>query len=446
MSDNSVHNERREARRRRRIRNQILAHLTVILFIALVGGGAFFAVQQISGFTAAKTEEKEEKQSMVEEILNSEEEIVLEESGTEESIEPVVEKTEEEKLDEIANACIEVMPLEDRVAGLFFVTPEAITGVDVAVKAGDGTKEALAQYAVGGIIYSKKNMQSNSQFAEMVENTKLYSKYPLFLATVEEGGSNSTLVAAGLADAVDGASKIAETGDISIAYDTATAIATYMAQYQLNVNMAPVADLKSEGNGIYNSQSYGADKDVVLPYVNAMQSAMKAQKITACVKHFPGMGTLTDNPSEKIAVTERTLEEFEANEFELFRGIIENGANMIMVSNGAAPALTGDNTPCSLSKELVTGYLRTSLGYDGVIITEAMNEKAVSEYHGSDEAAIQALKAGCDMILMPEDFQTAYQGVLQAVKDGTISEERINDSLRRIYRIKYADKIEVVSE
>ena len=86
--------------------------------------------------------------------------------------------------------------------------------------------------------------------------------------------------------------------------------------------------------------------------------------------------------------------------------------------------------------------MREELGFDGVVITDAMNMKAISEYYGAEEAAIMALKAGCDMLLMPEDFEKAYNGVLQAVRDGVISEERVNDSLRRIYRIKEADKIQ----
>ena len=107
----------------------------------------------------------------------------------------------------------------------------------------------------------------------------------------------------------------------------------------------------------------------------------------------------------------------------------------------SAPALTGDNTPCSLSKAVITDILREQMNYKGVIISDALDMSAISEYYSSEQAAVMALKAGCDMLLMPENFQEAYEGVIQAVAEGTISEERINDSLRRIYRIKYADKI-----
>jgi beta-N-acetylhexosaminidase len=114
---------------------------------------------------------------------------------------------------------------------------------------------------------------------------------------------------------------------------------------------------------------------------------------------------------------------------------------MIMVGHVSAPALAGDNTPSSLSKAVITDMLRDQMNYRGVIISDALNMSAISEYYSSEQAAVMALKAGCDMILMPENFQEAYEGVIQAVADGTISEERINDSLRRIYRIKYANKI-----
>ena len=115
---------------------------------------------------------------------------------------------------------------------------------------------------------------------------------------------------------------------------------------------------------------------------------------------------------------------------------------MIMVSHMAAPALTGDNEPSIFSRVLVTDILRNQMGFQGIVITDALSMSAISEYYGAEEAAIMAVLAGCDMLLMPEDYGKAYQGVLEAVRNGNIDEERINDSLRRIYRIKYADMVE----
>ena len=129
-------------------------------------------------------------------------------------------------------------------------------------------------------------------------------------------------------------------------------------------------------------------------------------------------------------------------ELAVYQAGIDSGVQMIMVGHTAVPSLTGDNTPASLSGIVVTDLLRVEMGYRGVIITDAMNLKAISEYYDSGQAAVMALKAGCDMVLMPENFEEAYEAVLGAVRDGTISEERVNDALRRIYRIKCADRLE----
>lgn len=430
--------ERREARRRRRVRNQTLAYGTVVILILALAAGIVFGVQYL---TKESQKKEKEQQAQVDELLGTEES--LEEPSSEsEPEEMVAELTPQQKLDEIVNAGIEVMPLEDKVAGLFIVTPESITGVNTAVKAGNGTKDALTQYSVGGIVYNTKNIQSEAQFKEMIDTTKLYANYPLFIAVEDEGGKISPLEEKGLVDKQDNAKTVGESGDAGRAYETGSAIGSYLADYGFNLNFAPVADLSSVENSVMASRAYGSDAAVVSPFVSSMVQGLEEQKVSACLKHFPGMGATSEDADKELAGTDRSAEDFRANEFVVFQAGIEAGADMVMVSHMAAPALTEDNnTPCSMSSAVVTNILRGELGFDGVIITDAMNIAAVTEYYTADEAAVQALRAGCDMILMPEDFEVAYNGVLEAVKSGVISEERVNDSLRRIYRIKYADRI-----
>lgn len=442
MGDNNteLQQERREARRRRRKRNQFLAYLVVVLFILLIAFGIVEGVQYLTQMANVQEQQKVEQQSKVEDILKSEEVIEAPES-TEEYIEPVVELTPEQKLDEIVNAAIEVMPIEDKVAGLFIVSPEAITGVDAAVKAGDGTRDALATYAVGGVVYSKKNIVDKDQLKELLDNTTLYSKYPLFLAINEEGGSNSVVAGAGLADATDSEKALGESGDVNAAIAAATAVGTYLQEYGFNLNLAPVADVVVGDNSVLGKRSFGESSQKVSPFVNAVCNAYEAQKVTACAKYFPGMGSVTESTEKGKASTERTLDEFRNEEFQVYKGLVDAGVNMVMVGNFSAPSLTGDNTPCCMAESVVS-LLRDEIGYQGVIISAPLNEKAVTEYYASDEAAIKALKANCDMILMPEDFEAAYNGILQAVKEGTIDENRIDNALRRIYRIKFADRIE----
>ncbi len=433
--------EKREIRRKRRIRNQVLAYAVLILLILAAAAGIVAIVRQLTAASQEQAEQdQEDPEAVIDDILSSEEELSTPEPTL--TPEPVVEKTREQKLDEIVNAVIEVMPLEDKVAGLFVVTPEAITGVNKAVRAGDGTRDALSQYAVGGIVYFEKNMQSADQLKEMLDNTMLYTKYPLFLAVDEEGGSVARLASAGLADKVDSAKDVGLTGDPNNAYIAGTAIGSAMSGFGFNLDFAPVADIASVEGSVMESRSYGSDPQAVSGFVNAMLQGLKEQKVTGCLKHFPGNGSTAQDPHTGIASSDRTAEQFRAEEFVTFQAGIDAGAEMIMVSHMAAPALTGNSEPCSFSEALVTDILRNEMGFNGVVITDALNMAAVSDYYASEDAAIMALKAGCDMLLMPEDFEAAYNGVLDAVKNGVISEERINDSLRRIYRIKYADRVE----
>ena len=433
-----IQDEKRETRRKRRIRNQILAYVVLIIFMLAAAAGVMAAVQFLKDEAKQKQEEVDGTKDKIESMLGDEGEVEIPTPTPE----PPVELTWEEKLDEIINAGIEVMPLEDKVAGLFIVTPEVLTGVGTAVRAGEGTQQALAQYAVGGIVYFSKNIQNEEQLTEMLKNTQLYSKYALFLAVDEEGGSVARVAGAGLGPKVDDARAIGATGDENNAYNAGVAIGTALSGLGFNLDFAPVADIASVEDSVMAKRAYGADAQTASPFVAAMLKGLQEQGVTGCLKHFPGNGATTQDAHTGIAISNRTAEEFRTEEFVVFQAGIDAGAQMIMVSHMAAPALTGDNTPCSLSKVVITDILREELGYNGVIITDALNMSAISEYNSSEDAAIMALKAGCDMLLMPENFEEAYNGVLQAVKDGVISEERINDSLRRIYRIKWADKLE----
>lgn len=438
--------QQREARRKRRQRNQILAYVTVLILIALMAAGIVIGVKYLTQWQEQKRQEEQAQQESIQNQLeqqleSQEESIQAPPDEPEVTPEPIPELTPEEKLDQVIDAMIESMPLEDKVSGLFFVTPESITDVNTVVRAGDGTREALTRYAVGGIVYDKKNIQNAEQFREMLGNTELYSKYPLFLGIEEEGGSISPLAAAGLIDKQSSAADIGAGGDVGAAYQAGSGLGTGLASYGINVDFAPVADLANVDGSVMKARAYGNDAAAVTAYVSNMVSGMQEQGVTACVKHFPcGGGTAADT-HDGLAVSDRSAEDLRSQELAVYQGSIDSGVQMIMVGHTAVPSLTGDNTPASLSSIIVTDLLRNEMGYRGVIITDAMDMKAISEYYGSGQASVLALRAGCDMILRPENFEEAYAAVLAAVQDGTISEERINDALRRIYRIKCADRL-----
>ena len=428
--------DRRAVRRKRRIRNQIISYIVVIALLGATGAGVLYGLKDIAARKKVADAAKQSEQAAVDNLVKDEGEIKVPES----SATPVTESTQEQKLDEMINeAVINVMPLEDKVAGLFIVTPESITNVSAAVMAGEGTQKALSQYAVGGLIYFEKNILSEDQFREMISNTQLYTRYPLFLAVDEEGGRVSRLSNQGIGTKVDAAAVIGQNG-ADRAYQTGVTMGSNLSGIGLNLNLAPVADIRIGENSYMGDRTYGTDPQAVGPVVAGVVQGIQSQGVSACLKHFAGMGSTVQDPHNEIAGTDRTEAQFRAEEFPVFQTGIDSGVKMVMISNISAPALSGDDLPCVFS-EAVIGILRNEMGFEGVVISDAMNMSAVSDYYDSAEAAIMAIKAGCDMILMPEDFAEAYNGVLEAVRNGTISEERINDSLRRIYRIKYANKI-----
>ena len=442
--DSREQQDRREARRKKRLRSQIMVYTVFLLVILALGTGIGYGVYALANGRKAAEEKEQDNQELIEEMLATEESLPSVEPAPEPTPEPtpeVVEPTWEEKLDAYVDERIAQMPLEDKVAGLFVVKPEAITGVGTAVQAGDGTRQALEANPVGGLIYFDQNIQSEAQLKEMLENTAQYAKYPLFLAVDEEGGTVSR-IGSSIGPKTDSAGAIGETGNPENAYQAGAAMGAALYGLGFNVDFAPVADLANVEGSIMEGRAYGSDVSVVSSFVNAMVRGLQEQKVSACLKHFPGMGSATEDTHDGKVSTDRTAEQFWAEELAVFQAGINEGADMVMVSHMAAPTLTGDNEPSIFSRTLVTGILREQMGFQGVIITDALDMGAISQYYAADEASIMAVLAGCDMLLMPEDYEKAYTGVLEAVRSGNIDEERINDSLRRIYRIKYADMVQ----
>ncbi|MBR2950248.1 MAG: beta-N-acetylhexosaminidase [Lachnospiraceae bacterium] len=448
MSDRD---ERREARRKRRIRNQIVSYLVLCIMLAAAAAGAYFGITAAQSAITAKRNAKEEmlqaalEESRAQETAEAESAVaeLLELGETQQETE-TEEYTPQAALDEMVEECINAMTLEQKVAGLFFVTPEQLTGVQKATAAGDGTKEALQKYPVGGLIYFKQNIVSEDQIKEMLANTVSYSTFPIFLGVDEEGGSVARVADALNLENVGDMADLGSAGDAQAVYDAYTKIGEYLSSYGFNVNFAPVADvLTNEENPVIKDRAFGSDASLVSQMVTSAFKGLEDHGVSSCLKHFPGHGDTDSDSHETAAQTDRTKEQMQEVEFVPFTAAITEDVDMIMVGHICAPELTGgEKVPASISESIITDILRKELGYEGIVITDAMNMRAITEYYETDVAAIMALKAGADMVLMPEDFVAAYEGVLKAVQDGTISEERVNDSLKRIYRVKYADKIE----
>ena len=361
-------------------------------------------------------------------------------SAPEKPVEEETVLTIDEQIDEM----LEGMTLGEKAAQLFVVLPEdLVDGVSCVVQAGDATRKGLETYPVGGIIYMEQNLQSEEQVKEMLRNVQQFSRertgLPLLTCVDEEGGTVARVAGSGNFDVtnVGNMSEIGASGDTERARQAGETIGTYLSKLGFNLDFAPDADVWSNpANEIVRYRSFGTDPKRVSEMSMAVLDGLMSKGVTGVIKHFPGHGATEGDTHEGYAYTNKTWEELESCELIPFQTGIEQNVPMIMVGHISLPNVTGDETPASLSHEIVTKRLREQMGYDGVVVTDAMNMGAVAENYEPAEAAVKALQAGVDLILMPEDFRAAYQGVMDAVEDGTLSKKRIDQSLRRILRLK----------
>lgn len=337
------------------------------------------------------------------------------------------------------------MTLEEKVLQLFMVTPEALTGVDEVYAAGTKTRECIEARPVGGIVYFSQNLRSEEQTIDMLTRTSKYFRDRIglepFLGVDEEGGQVARISGKEGFDieAFPDMSAIGAEGDPRKAYEIGSQIGTYLSELGFNLDFAPVADvLTNPENTVVARRSFGSDGAVAAAFSNEVVRGLREHGIHAVLKHFPGHGGTLADSHDGYAETDRTLEELMEEDFVPFKEGAAAGADFVMAGHIAAPKVTGDNTPAAFSYQMITEILRGQLGFDGIVITDALNMGAVTSSYTSADAAVQALKAGNDMLLMPEHFQEAYQGVLDAVSSGELTEERIDQSVERILRVKLA--------
>ena len=365
----------------------------------------------------------------------------VKEIKTEEVKEP--EKSAEELLEEQIDKMIADMSLEERVLQLFVITPEALTRVDTVVAAGEATKEAIIERPVGGLIYFQKNLQNPEQVKEMLSNTYQYYREagaPVpFLSVDEEGGSVARIggQSAFGVERLPDMRVIGENGNAEEAKRVGDVIGSYLSELGFNLDFAPDADvLTNPQNEVVKKRSFGSDAELVSRMSMAVVKGLEEHGIYATLKHYPGHGATLSDSHKGYAYTDKTLEELMEEELIPFKEGISEDIHFIMVAHISAPEITKDTVPCSLSPYMVTDVLREQLGYQGIVITDAMNMGAISQEYNSKEASVMALKAGVDLVLMPTDFEEAYQGVLSAIEEGELTEERIDESVRRVLRVK----------
>ncbi len=350
-------------------------------------------------------------------------------------------------------AMLKKMTLREKVGQMFFVRVESLdpsiewtTYDDLAnLKNQEITmkmRKVNHDYPVGGIILYAWNIEDETQLASIIKQVRSLNGSPL-LCIDEEGGRVSRIANNPNfhVKKYESMAAIGATGDPKNAYECGNTIGTYLKRYDFDIDFAPVADVNTyPDNIIIGPRAFSDDPAVAAPMVTNYLQGLKDAGITGCIKHFPGHGDTTNDTHSGYVQSLKTWDEMNQCEMVTFRAGIQWGCQLIMTAHIAVPNVTGTNIPSTLSPVVLQDKLRGELGYQNIIITDGMEMGAITMHYTSGEAAVGSIKAGVDIVLGPRNFTEAFDAVIAAVNNGTLTEERINQSVRRILTLRYAMK------
>ena len=341
------------------------------------------------------------------------------------------------------------MTLEEKVGQLFLIRPESLCVELTPQQVHDASDfgvttwteemtERLAEYPAGGIVLFGKNLSNPDQLAAMMAQIEKAGEIPLMVGVDEEGGSVARLANSAGFDLpqFEQMAEIGARGDVEEARQLGGTIGAYLHQYGFALDFAPVADLwTNPQNSVIGSRSFGSDPTVVSEMVLAVIDGLHEEGVLSCIKHFPGHGDTQGDSHDGHVLLERSWEELLERELIPFVDNLDS-TDLVMVAHILLPQITGDGLPASLSAELITGRLRGELGYDGLVVTDSLAMRAITDQYTSAQAAVLAFEAGADLLLMPQDYTAAFDGVLDAVRQGEVDESRLDESVLRIMRAK----------
>lgn len=288
---------------------------------------------------------------------------------------------------------------------------------------------------VGGFILFRENMATYENTKTLISNLQEYNDIPLIIGMDQEGGSVQRLKYIKDVKVTDIPYMyyLGKTKNETLAYDVGKVMAEELRTIGVNVVFAPDIDIFSNPNNtVIGKRSFGRDYLLINKMAGSLARGLEETGVIPTYKHFPGHGDTATDSHKDLPIINKTYEELKSLELQTFKNAINNNAKLIMVGHIALPEVTGDKTPASLSKELITDVLKKDMGYEGLVITDALNMKALTDNYTHEEIIIKAIEAGVDILLMPEDVDNTIKYIKE-----NISEERINESVKKILEFKY---------
>lgn len=324
------------------------------------------------------------------------------------------------------------MTLRDKIGQLFMV---GFMGTSV-------TKELasfLTEYKPGGVILFSRNLESVEQIVDLTNNLQhLSPQLPLLISIDQEGGRVSRLPPNCFTIFPPG-EVLGQVNSYELAYAAAATIATELRAVGINMNMAPVLDVNSNpSNPVIGDRAFGSTPATVCEMGLATLAGLQDNKVVACGKHFPGHGDTVADSHKELPVVSAPLDRLREVELRPFRHAIDNGVATLMTAHVLYQALDAQ-VPATLSPTIINTLLRGEYRFDGVVLTDDLEMHAIIDHYGIGDAGVRAFLAGCDILLICKEMDreiAAMNAIVAAVKDGTITEARLDASLARITRLK----------
>ncbi len=375
-----------------------------------------------------------------------------------------------EKRDEEISALINNMSLRDKVTQMMMMefrywdedTSDKTAQKNFTVM-NDQVRKIVEDYNFGAVIYFAQNLVSTEQSYNLSvafqEAATKDGGIPLIICADQEGGSVYRL---GSGTALPGNMALGATGNLKYAYEAGRIIGSELSAVGINTNLAPVVDVNNNANNpVIGLRSYSDDAQFVGELASEVIAGMSAYNVIGCAKHFPGHGDTATDSHYGLPIVNKNLDTLNKCELLPYKVAINRGINMIMTAHILYPQLEKDkiysektkqneSLPATMSDDIITKLLKKEMGFDGIVVTDAMNMSAISSKWSQSQAAINAINAGVDMLCIPcymhsnddlKNLDTIINNIVNAAENGKISVDRINDAVERILTVKYNNGI-----
>jgi len=333
-------------------------------------------------------------------------------------------------LDQVAQKYLANMTMNQKLGQLILVALEGTT-------LNSDNLTMIQNQAAGGVLLYTDNMTSVAQTKALIASAQAHAAYPLLVLTDEEGGYVDRLTQ--FYGYRSSATEIGDRGSKSYAQAQGVQTGKDMSVLGFNADFAPDVDVQLVDGPDQRTRTFGSTPDAVTAMAGAYMTGMQSQNVTVCLKHFPGLGAATSDAHLGLPVINRTVDQINAVELAPYKALIATGQVGMIMSTDLLMKALDPTLPAEISPTIINGVLRKQLGYDGVVVTDALYMDGITKTYSSSQAAALSIEAGDDLLVgpfTPTQVGWYIQGIKDAMANGQISTARINQSVLRILKLK----------